>query len=111
MERGTWERETCERGTCERETCERGTWNVGTGNVRTWEQACKGGDTGARARPHSFIRFPFVDRGDGTWNVERGNGKRANVECVPTLEVSAGETGLAVNRTDGTVVARSSRAF
>ncbi len=68
-------------------TCERGTWNVERANVRTWNvRTCERGRRRARtgtpvhgARPHSFIRSPFVDSRDGTGNVERGTCERANV--------------------------------
>ncbi len=67
-------------------------------NVRMWnvERECRRARVATLAhgaRPHSFIRSPFVDSGDeaGTWNVERGNVERANVRTWntrPTLEVS-----------------------
>ncbi len=59
----------------------RGTWNVGTWNVQTCERGSRRTRVGIPvrgARPHSFIRFPFVDsgHGTGTWNVERGTWER-----------------------------------
>ncbi len=82
---GTWERGTCERGTgngeranvkrgtWERANVERETWNGERGNVHVQEQA-RGGLTPVRdVRPHSFIRLPFVDREDDTWNVRTCN--------------------------------------
>ncbi len=71
-----------------------GTLNVerGTLNVRMRAQAREGGDTGARMRPHSFIRFPFVDSGDGTGAGNVGTWERGNVERgnVGTLNVERG---------------------
>ncbi len=78
---------TCNVGTCNVRTWERGnvgTWERGTwerGNVRTQAQVREEGDTGAGARPHSFIRSLFVDNRDGTGMRECANVqmcKRAN---------------------------------
>ncbi len=70
---GTWERANVR-------TCNLVITSSQHGNVHVQEQAHGGGTPARGVQPHSFIRSPFVDSGDGTgmWNV--GTCKRANVQ-------------------------------
>ncbi len=89
VERGNVERATWNVGTWERGNV--GTWNVERGNVGTWNVERGTWNVSARQiqpaiergaavqRPHSFIRYPFVDSGDDDGTLA------GTARCAPTV--------------------------